>query len=325
MSRKNTVAGVAFMIATLSSVAAYAWSIEKVEGGTVLIRCADGSHSTVVSSGSFSLTVSSAGTNGTTGGQFAILGQAALAGCGETNTAADIPEEARKHFVMGTTLFKDAKTADDFSQVESEFKQAADLAPQWPEARYNLALAREAAGDYSGAMADLKLYQQFKLPDSEARTLQDKIYGLEAKAGAAAKRQADTAEVLKQRRYADNLGFLLGTWNWTLTNAMASSQGQAEIKIIGTTVLISNKGRQMLKGTLEGDDYTSIKWVIQADPKGEDPDERLLPDYPIDVTVDRSGRRIHWKEPGVRHGRNGATWEWQVGTMDLANYYQLSQ
>jgi hypothetical protein len=35
-----------------------------------------------------------------------------------------VPEEARRHFVMGTTLFKEAKAADDFSQVESEFKKA---------------------------------------------------------------------------------------------------------------------------------------------------------------------------------------------------------
>jgi len=96
-------------------------------------------------------------------------------------TQAPIPEEARKHFVMGTTLFKDAKTPDDYAQVESQFKQAVDLAPQWPEPRYNLALAKEAAANYSGAMADLNLYQQFKLSDTEARTVQDKIYALEAK------------------------------------------------------------------------------------------------------------------------------------------------
>ena len=101
----------------------------------------------------------------------------------QTNATAPtpIPEEARRHFVMSTTLFKDAKTPDDYAQVESQFKQAADLAPQWPDPRYDLALAKEAAGDYSGAMTDLKLYQQFKLSDSEARTAQDKIYALEAK------------------------------------------------------------------------------------------------------------------------------------------------
>ena len=106
-------------------------------------------------------------------------------------TQPPIPEEARKHFVMGTTLFKDAKTPDDYAQVESQFKQATDVAPQWPEARYNLALAKEAACDYSGAMGDLKLYQQFKLNDTEARTVQDKLYALEAKAGAADKTRAD--------------------------------------------------------------------------------------------------------------------------------------
>ena len=76
---------------------------------------------------------------------------------------------------MGTALFKDAAIPpDDYTQVVSEFKQATYLAPQWPEVRYNLALTKEAAGDYSGAMADLKLYQQFKLSDDEARAAQDK-------------------------------------------------------------------------------------------------------------------------------------------------------
>jgi hypothetical protein len=126
----------------------------------------------------------------------------------QTGTTADkrkvatmqpaIPEEARKHFVMGTTLLKDAKTPDDYAQVESYFKQAIGLAPQWPEARYNLALTREAAGDYSGAMADLKIYQQFKLSDADARDIQDKIYVLEAKqqksvSDAAAKVVSDAA------------------------------------------------------------------------------------------------------------------------------------
>jgi tetratricopeptide (TPR) repeat protein len=92
-----------------------------------------------------------------------------------------IPEEARRHFVMGEMIFKEAKNADAFSLAAAEFTEAARLAPQWPDARYDLALAKEAAGDYSGAMADLKLYQQFKLTDAEARTVQDKIYAIEAK------------------------------------------------------------------------------------------------------------------------------------------------
>ena len=82
---------------------------------------------------------------------------------------SNVPEEARRHFVKGVTLFKEAKTADAYAQVVGEFKQAVDLAPWWPDARFNLASVEEAAGNYTGAMNDLKLYQQFKLPKAEAR------------------------------------------------------------------------------------------------------------------------------------------------------------
>jgi len=98
-----------------------------------------------------------------------------------------IPEEARKHFVQGAALFKAAKSPEDFNQVSVEFLQSVRLAPWWPEARYNLALAREAAGDYPTAIAKLKLYQLFKLPETEARAVQDKIHALEAKQEKAAK------------------------------------------------------------------------------------------------------------------------------------------
>ncbi len=92
-----------------------------------------------------------------------------------------IPEEARRHFVRGTTLFKDAKSPDDYKQVVDEFGQAANIAPWWPDARYNRALAWEAAGNYEKAIINLKLYLLFKLPVTEARAVQDKIYALEAR------------------------------------------------------------------------------------------------------------------------------------------------
>ena len=52
-----------------------------------------------------------------------------------------IPEEARRHYVSGTTLFKQAKSTDDIKQAADEFEQATRLAPWWPEARFNYALA----------------------------------------------------------------------------------------------------------------------------------------------------------------------------------------
>lgn len=118
----------------------------------------------------------------------------------QTTSAPSIPEEARRHFVIATTLFKEAKTPDDYQQVIENFKQTVDLAPQWPEARYNLALAKEAAGDFAGAIVDLKLYLQFKLPDAEARTAQDKMYALEAKADLAAKKKAETEKAAAEEK-----------------------------------------------------------------------------------------------------------------------------
>ncbi len=104
-----------------------------------------------------------------------------------------IPEEARRHFVRGTALFKDAKSPDDYKQVVDEFTQAARLAPWWPDARYNYALALEAAGHYDKAIAALKLYLLFKLPEADARASQDKIYILEAKKEKAAKAKEESS------------------------------------------------------------------------------------------------------------------------------------
>jgi len=82
MHIKRTLAVLAFAVGSATSITAYAWSIQEEHGGTALIRCSDGSNSTVAfSNGDW--TVISAGTHGSTGGRFAIVGQAALRGCGE--------------------------------------------------------------------------------------------------------------------------------------------------------------------------------------------------------------------------------------------------
>ena len=216
-------------------------------------------------------------------------------------TIAPIPEEARKHFVMGETMFKEAKSPETFSQAAGEFKEAARLAPQWPEARYNLALAKEAAGDYSSAMADLKIYQQFKLSESEARTVQDKIYALEAKAGLAAKKQAAAQDGATQvAAHQEMLRFFQGEWNFTSFNpAIASSgfgsghgKGTSHITIAGNEIVIKlgRSSLTSLKGTITGDDLSSIKWFVHDE-------EDKASDCPITVTIDKTGSRIYWKEP----------------------------
>ena len=92
------------------------------------------------------------------------------------NDLPPIPEEARKHFLHGTLIFKNAKTILDYNGAVFEFGQAIFYAPWWPEARYNRALAWEAMGKYSHAIQNFKLYLLFKLPETEARTVQDRIF-----------------------------------------------------------------------------------------------------------------------------------------------------
>src|ERR1043166_2581961 len=176
-------------------------------------------------------------------------------------STAPISEEARKHFLAGTALAQHAKTAADLSRVVNEFKRAADLAPQLPEARYNLARAREAAGDYSGAIADLKRYQQFKLSDSESRMVQDKIYALEAKA----KKQTGEQEVAanEQRKNRDKLGFLAGKWSVLATSVCScpyngdARHDEATVTIAGRSISITRQRsyNRVIKGTIQGDDF----------------------------------------------------------------------
>jgi hypothetical protein len=69
-------------IGASAAMATSGWTIEEDRGSVVLIRCGDGSNSTVAKANG-GWTVLSAGKKGTVGGQYDIVGQAALAGCGE--------------------------------------------------------------------------------------------------------------------------------------------------------------------------------------------------------------------------------------------------
>ena len=210
-------------------------------------------------------------------------------------TQPPIPEEARKHFVMGATLFKDAKSHDDCLQVAGEFKQAADLAPQWPEARYNLALAREAASDYSGAMSDLKLYQQFKLSDIEARTIQDKIYALEAKqqktvTDAAAKVASEAARVKALEQQFDGRWYsqdqfieILGPMSARLSSGFDVIQSGSGIKVKGSNGLRSFE----ISGR-------NVRFTVTADEvwKGSGVNQHRHRDKVYDLAISSDGKTL---------------------------------
>ena len=128
------------------------------------------------------------------------------------------PEEARRHFVRGEALFQDAtNNPEGFAPAIKEFAEAVKLAPWVRNIRYNLALAYEANNEYKHAIHSLESYLLFKLPDDEARAVQDKIYALEVKAEKAEKKKAeeqrvaDAEQAEKDKREATMNAFV-GDW-----------------------------------------------------------------------------------------------------------------
>lgn len=105
-----------------------------------------------------------------------IASSAALA-AGKAKKA--IPKEAMRHFVMGNTFQKEAKTADDFSLAAESYKEALVLAPWWSEAQQKLSVALESAGRFAEAKAVIERYLLSKPRDAEAT--EQRLYALDAK------------------------------------------------------------------------------------------------------------------------------------------------
>lgn len=92
-----------------------------------------------------------------------------------------IPEEARRSFIEGGTIVRNAKDRSQQMVAVNSFKKALDLAPWWADAYYNLALAQELAGQLGYAQQSLQLYMKASTDEKEKRNAQDRIYELDAK------------------------------------------------------------------------------------------------------------------------------------------------
>lgn len=79
--------------------------------------------------------------------------------------AAAVPDDARRHFNRGMAAVEIAKTPEDYDLAIKEFRQAQSLAPDWPDAYYNLGLLQEKSGKYRDAASSLRRYLQL-VPDS---------------------------------------------------------------------------------------------------------------------------------------------------------------
>ena len=92
-----------------------------------------------------------------------------------------IPEEARRHFVEGSTIVKAGKNPAEQALAAQSFNEALKVAPWWPDAWYNLAVAQELAGKFDDAEKAFTLYILSNPGEKEQREVQDRIYALSAK------------------------------------------------------------------------------------------------------------------------------------------------
>jgi tetratricopeptide (TPR) repeat protein len=114
--------------------------------------------------------------------------------------APAIPEEARRQYIMGKTLFEDAKSVQDFKDSIEKLRKALLIAPWWPDANRDLGMALQGAQEYSEAIRALKLFIATNPGEELFRRAQNEIYKIEAKQEKAAKESSPAAMAEKKRQ-----------------------------------------------------------------------------------------------------------------------------
>jgi tetratricopeptide (TPR) repeat protein len=92
---------------------------------------------------------------------------------------APVNEQAQRHFDRGTAAVEMAGSISDFEVAAREFEEAIRLAPQWPEAHYNLGLVREKLDDLDGAINSLRRYLALAPQAADAPAVRSQINKLE--------------------------------------------------------------------------------------------------------------------------------------------------
>ncbi|MDD5438898.1 MAG: tetratricopeptide repeat protein, partial [Candidatus Omnitrophica bacterium] len=90
-----------------------------------------------------------------------------------------IPEEARRALAEGKVNFEKARQPAELASAAESFKIAADLAPWWADAYYNLGLVQEQQASYEAAAENFKNYLLASPNAVDTQTVKDKIYQLE--------------------------------------------------------------------------------------------------------------------------------------------------
>lgn len=98
-----------------------------------------------------------------------------------TSFGQNISDEAKRHFDRGVAAVEMAKSPADYQSAITEFEQAINLAPGWPDVYYNLGLVQEKAEKYGDAVTSLRQYLRYAPTANDAETVKSLINKLEYK------------------------------------------------------------------------------------------------------------------------------------------------
>jgi len=90
-----------------------------------------------------------------------------------------VPEEAKRSMAYGTAAMKGARSEADFKEAVTEFQKAANAAPWWANAYYNLGVAQDKAGQVAAAIKSLNLYLQAAPEARDTEKVKQLVYEME--------------------------------------------------------------------------------------------------------------------------------------------------
>jgi tetratricopeptide (TPR) repeat protein len=90
-----------------------------------------------------------------------------------------VSEQAKKYFDRGMAAAEMAISPTDFEAAIIEFKQAALLAPDWPDAYYNLGMMQEKAGKLGDAVTSFRQYLRLAPGASDVETVRSLMNKME--------------------------------------------------------------------------------------------------------------------------------------------------
>ena len=114
----------------------------------------------------------------------------------------ELPEPAERALARGEAALEIAKSEADFKEAAAEFQQALRFAPWWGRGYGQLAGVQEKAGDYGGAISNLKLYRMTVTAPAEVKEIQLRIYKLEYKRDHAKKQDEAEQRAAQQKEEA---------------------------------------------------------------------------------------------------------------------------